>query len=120
MKMTLKIKRFNPETDDKPEFREYKVEVAPSDRLLDALIQIKHFQDGTLGFRKSCAHGVCGSDAVRINGKDGLACKTLVQDVAEADGAVVEIEPMPTCRFNGTSSLTRRTFLPSSDRLSPF
>ena len=94
MKLTLKIKRVNPETDDKPEFCEYKVEVAPTDRLLDALIQIKHFQDGTLGFRKSCAHGVCGSDAVRINGKDGLACKTLVQDVAAADVAVVEIEPI--------------------------
>ena len=94
MKLILKIKRFNPETDKKQRFQEYTVDVAPTDRLLDALIQIKQFQDGTLGFRKSCAHGVCGSDAVRINGKDGLACKTLIQDVADADGAVVEIEPL--------------------------
>jgi succinate dehydrogenase / fumarate reductase iron-sulfur subunit len=82
MKIILKIQRFNPELDIKPEYQEYTVEVEPTDRLLDALMHIKRFQDGTLGFRKSCAHGVCGSDAMRINGKDALACKTLVQDVA--------------------------------------
>lgn len=94
MKIILKIERFNPETDKESRFQEYTVEVAPTDRLLDALITIKQFQDGTLGFRKSCAHGVCGSDAMRINGKDRLACKTLVQEVAETDGAVVEIKPL--------------------------
>ncbi|NIN69490.1 MAG: succinate dehydrogenase iron-sulfur subunit, partial [Anaerolineae bacterium] len=48
----------------------------------------------TLAFRKSCAHGVCGSDGMIINGQERLACKTLVQDVAEADGAVVKVEPL--------------------------
>jgi succinate dehydrogenase / fumarate reductase iron-sulfur subunit len=57
-------------------------------------MQVKRFQDGSLAFRKSCAHGVCGSDAMRINGKDALACKTLVQDVAAADGDTVTIEPL--------------------------
>jgi succinate dehydrogenase / fumarate reductase iron-sulfur subunit len=94
VKIILKIQRFNPETDDVPFFQEYTVEADPTDRLLDALIQIKQYQDGTLGFRKSCAHGVCGSDAMQINGKDGLACKTLVKDVADQDGAVVEISPL--------------------------
>ncbi len=94
MKIILKIERFNPETDTESRFQEYTVEVAPTDRLLDALITIKQFQDGTLGFRKSCAHGVCGSDAMRINGKDRLACKTLVKEVADADGDVVEIKPL--------------------------
>jgi succinate dehydrogenase / fumarate reductase iron-sulfur subunit len=70
------------------------VEAEPTDRLLDVLMDIKRFQDGTLGFRKSCAHGVCGSDAMRINGKDGLACKTLVRDVAENDGDTVTVEPL--------------------------
>jgi hypothetical protein len=59
---------------------------APNERLLDALMQIKRFQDGSLGFRKSCAHGVCGSDAMRINGKNGLACKTLIKEVAGQGG----------------------------------
>ena len=87
MKINLKIQRFNPDTDNEPRFQEYTVEIDPNARLLDALMQVKRFQDGSLGFRKSCAHGVCGSDAMRINGKDGLACKTLVKDVAESDDA---------------------------------
>ncbi|MFH2219832.1 MAG: succinate dehydrogenase iron-sulfur subunit [Pseudomonadota bacterium] len=94
MKIILKIQRFNPESDTQPAFQNYTVEVNPTDRLLDALMHIKRFQDGTLAFRKSCAHGVCGSDAMRINGKDALACKTLIQDVAETDGATVVIEPL--------------------------
>ena len=94
MKITLRIERFNPESDEKPYFQEYTVEANPNDRLLDALMYIKRFQDGTLGFRKSCAHGVCGSDAMRINGKDALACKTLIKDVAAQDGAAIVIEPL--------------------------
>ncbi len=94
MKIILKILRFNSEIDEKPQYQSYKVEVEPTDRLLDALTHIKRFQDGTLAFRKSCAHGVCGSDAMRINGKDALACKTLVQDVVETEGATVVIEPL--------------------------
>jgi len=94
MKIILRIQRFNPESDSKPVYQDYTVEADPTDRLLDALMHVKRFQDGTLGFRKSCAHGVCGSDAMRINGKDALACKTLVQDVAETDGATVVVEPL--------------------------
>lgn len=94
MKITLKIQRYNPDADESPHVQSYAVEVAPNERLLDALMQIKRFQDGSLGFRKSCAHGVCGSDAMRINGKDGLACKTLIKEVAEKDGDVVTVEPL--------------------------
>jgi succinate dehydrogenase / fumarate reductase iron-sulfur subunit len=94
MNITINVKRFNPGTDDAPYFQEYQVEVAPTERLLDALMIIKRFQDGSLGFRKSCAHGVCGSDAMRINGKDGLACKTLIKDVAENDGDTITVEPL--------------------------
>lgn len=94
MEIILKIQRFNPETDEKPVFREYTVEADPNERLLDALMQVKRFQDGSLGFRKSCAHGVCGSDAMSINGKDGLACKTLVKDVAEKEGDTITIAPL--------------------------
>lgn len=94
MKIILNIQRYNPDTDTAPHFQKYEVEINPNERLLDALMQIKRFQDGSLGFRKSCAHGVCGSDAMRINGKDGLACKTLVKDVAEKDGDMITIEPL--------------------------
>ena len=94
MNVTLRIQRFNPAKDTEPYFQEFPVEVSPNERLLDALMVIKRFQDGSLGFRKSCAHGVCGSDAMRINGIDGLACKTLIKDIAEAEGAVITIEPL--------------------------
>jgi succinate dehydrogenase / fumarate reductase iron-sulfur subunit len=66
----------------------------PTDRILDAMMEIKRNQDGSLGFRKSCAHGVCGSDAMIINGKERLACKTLVKDVAAGEGDVVRVEPL--------------------------
>jgi len=94
MKIRLEIQRFNQETDKEPRYDSYEVDADPTDRILDLLMEIKMFQDGTLSFRKSCAHGVCGSDAMRINGKDRLACKTLVRDVAEAEGAEVRIEPL--------------------------
>jgi succinate dehydrogenase / fumarate reductase iron-sulfur subunit len=94
MNIIVKIKRYNPDTDDAPYFQKYTVDTDPNERLLDALMQIKRFQDGSLGFRKSCAHGVCGSDAMRINGKDGLACKTLIKEVAEKDGDTVVVEPL--------------------------
>lgn len=94
MNVILKIQRYNPDTDKEPYEQEYTVDVSPNERLLDALMKVKRFQDGSLGFRKSCAHGVCGSDGMRINGKDGLACKTLVKDVATNDGDVVTVAPL--------------------------
>ena len=94
MKVTLKIQRYNPETDPAPHFEEYPLEAQPNDRVLDALMHVKNFVDGSLALRRSCAHGVCGSDAMVINGQERLACKTLVQDVAQSDGTVVIIEPL--------------------------
>ena len=88
MKVTLKIKRFNPETDEKPHWETYPVEVDPGDRLLDALHEVKWFQDGTLALRRSCAHGICGSDNMRINGRNVLACKALMKDLAQEGGTV--------------------------------
>jgi succinate dehydrogenase / fumarate reductase iron-sulfur subunit len=94
MKITVKIKRFNPETDQRAHFQEYEVETEPTDRVLDALMHIKSFLDGTLALRRSCAHGVCGSDAMVINGEERLACQTLVRDVAREEGATITVEPL--------------------------
>ena len=90
MKVLMRIKRYDPDQDKKPYWAEYRVEVDPIDRLLDALNAIKWTKDGTLTYRRSCAHGVCGSDAMRINGRNRLACKVLMRDV----GNKVTIEPM--------------------------
>jgi succinate dehydrogenase / fumarate reductase, iron-sulfur subunit len=94
MNIILKVQRFNPQCDKEPYSQEYNVEVDLNERLLDVLMNIKRFQDGSLSFRKSCAHGVCGSDAMRINGKDGLACKTLMKDLVENEGDSVTVEPL--------------------------
>jgi succinate dehydrogenase iron-sulfur subunit len=88
--IAFKIQRFNPDTDKKPRTQEFSVELDPSDRVLDGLNAIKWQQDGTLTFRRSCAHGVCGSDAMRINGRNRLACKVLIKDI----GTHISIEPM--------------------------
>jgi succinate dehydrogenase/fumarate reductase-like Fe-S protein len=63
--VTLKVQRFDPEKERRPYWAIYQVEVEPTDRLLDALNKVKWEQDGTLTFRRSCGHGVCGSDAIR-------------------------------------------------------
>ena len=94
VKITLQVQRYSPEVDARPYYQDYQIEVQPTDRVLDALIQVKSSLDGTLAFRKSCAHGVCGSDGMIINGQERLACKTLVQDVAEGDGDIVKVEPL--------------------------
>ena len=90
MQVHLKIRRFDPDKDGKSYWQEYAVEVEPMDRVLDALNTVKWHQDGSLTYRRSCAHGVCGSDAMLINGRNRLACKELIRDV----GGKITIEPM--------------------------
>jgi succinate dehydrogenase / fumarate reductase iron-sulfur subunit len=90
MKVKLKIRRFNPETDKKPWWGKYEVDMEPTDRVLDALHEVKWHQDGTLTLRRSCAHGICGSDAMRINGRNRLACKVLIKDM----GRKITVEPI--------------------------
>jgi len=90
MEVTLKVFRYNPEVDKKWHYDTYTLEADPTDRVLDLLERIKGETDGALTFRRSCAHGVCGSDAMRINGVNRLACKTLVKDI----GAKITVDPI--------------------------
>ncbi|MBA2444772.1 MAG: succinate dehydrogenase iron-sulfur subunit [Nocardioidaceae bacterium] len=92
MDVTLKLRRYNPEVSDEVSWETFSVVQQPTDRVLDALHTIKWDQDGTLTFRRSCAHGVCGSDAMRINGRNRLACKTLLKDVNP--GKPITVEPI--------------------------
>lgn len=91
MEVKVKILRFNPETDRRPHYQTFRVEAEPTDRVLDLLEKIKGYQDGSLAFRRSCAHGICGSDAMRINGMNRLACKTLVKDLGKG---TITVEPL--------------------------
>ena len=89
--MKFRIQRYNPETDAKPYFQDYDIEMGPSDRmLLDALVRIK-IGDDTLSLRRSCREGVCGSDAMNINGKNGLACITKIAELPDH----VTLRPLP-------------------------
>jgi succinate dehydrogenase / fumarate reductase iron-sulfur subunit len=91
MELSLRILRYNPEKDKKPHYETYHLDADPTDRVLDLLEKVKGYQDGTLSFRRSCAHGICGSDAMRINGRNRLACKTLVRDIK---GSKITVEPI--------------------------
>jgi succinate dehydrogenase / fumarate reductase, iron-sulfur subunit len=96
MQIHFKIRRYQPELPgkDKPYWQEYTLDdVEPTNRVLEMMHRVKWEQDGTLSFRRSCSSGICGSDAMRINGRNRLACKILVRDVVE-DGGTIQIEPI--------------------------
>ncbi|MFZ3499886.1 succinate dehydrogenase iron-sulfur subunit [Streptomyces sp. 5.8] len=88
--VTFRIRRFNPEISDESTWQDFQIEIDPKERVLDGLHKIKWDLDGTLTFRRSCAHGICGSDAMRINGKNRLACKTLIKDINPEKPITVE------------------------------
>ncbi|TPW14285.1 MAG: succinate dehydrogenase iron-sulfur subunit, partial [Halothiobacillaceae bacterium] len=89
--MRFSIYRYNPETDLAPYVQEYLLpEATPEMMLLDALLRLK-VHDETLTFRRSCGEGVCGSDGMNINGRNGLACVTPLSSLTEP----IEIRPLP-------------------------
>jgi succinate dehydrogenase / fumarate reductase, iron-sulfur subunit len=91
MKISLKIFRFDPEKDTGPHYVNYPLEADPTERILDLLEMVRGYHDGSLAYRRSCAHGVCGSDAMLINGRNGLACKVLVHDLKSSE---ITVEPL--------------------------
>jgi len=94
MNVVLEIRRSRPEARSRTWFERFEVAAGPADRLLDVLLDIGRRIDPTFVFRKSCGHGVCGSDAMIINGRERLACQTLVRDVAGEGRPAVIIEPL--------------------------
>ena len=89
--MQLSIYRYDPDKDSAPRMQDYELALEPSDRmLLDALARIKS-QDDSLSYRRSCREGICGSDAMNINGKNGLACITKLADLPDR----VTLRPLP-------------------------
>lgn len=91
-KRSFKIFRFNPETDSKPYYKTYEVECKHGWTILDALNEIKWFQDGTLSYRRSCRHGICGSCAMQINGLNNLACELQIGTIK---GDPITVDPLP-------------------------
>ncbi|WP_293172499.1 succinate dehydrogenase iron-sulfur subunit [Oceanithermus sp.] len=95
MHVTLKLLRYNPEADRAPHWESYRLEADPMDRVLDLLHKVKWETDGTLAFRRSCGHAICGSCAMMINGVNRLACKTLVKDLGTDTITIEPIRGLP-------------------------
>jgi succinate dehydrogenase / fumarate reductase, iron-sulfur subunit len=90
MEVALKLLRYIPEKDEKAHWETYEIDAEPMDRLLDCLHKVKWEIDSSLALRRSCAHGICGSDAMVINGVNQLACKVLVKDLNQP----ITVEPI--------------------------
>jgi succinate dehydrogenase / fumarate reductase iron-sulfur subunit len=94
MEVTLNVKRFDPESNDKyANFQEYMLEVEDNCTVLDALVKVREEVDGTLALRCSCRASICGSCSMRVNGHAKLVCKTKIRDVANNENQVT-VEPM--------------------------
>ena len=92
MQIELRILRYDPERDAKPHWETYDMEAdLKLDRVLDLLHRVKYELDGSLTFRRSCGHGICGSDALLINGRNRLACKERIDKL----GRRISVAPLP-------------------------
>jgi succinate dehydrogenase / fumarate reductase iron-sulfur subunit len=117
MQVTIRIRRFDPERDEAPRMETYAVpDAQPMDRVLDLLHYVKWNLDGTLVFRRSCAHGVCGSDAMLINGVNRLACKALVRDL----GDTITVEPLRGLPVSRDLAVDMEPFFASYRAMLPF
>jgi len=92
MKVAFKIFRYDPKRDEEPRYQDFRIEAEPTDKILDCLNKIRWEHDPSLAFRMSCAHGVCGSDGMRINGVCVLACQKLVRNY---ETLPIIIDPLP-------------------------
>src|SRR5919202_1682767 len=92
MQVNLKVGRFDPETTGEQSYSSYSVEMPENSTVLDSLIEVREYHDGTLGLRCSCRSAICGSCNMRINGRARLACKTQVSSLAR-DGEEIVVEP---------------------------
>jgi succinate dehydrogenase / fumarate reductase iron-sulfur subunit len=116
VRLTLRIRRYNSEVRKDPWWDEFAVNMEPTDRLLDALHVVKWYHDGSLSLRRSCAHGICGSDAMLINGRNALACKVLVRDVAPK----VTVEPIRGLPVVKDLIVDMEPFFQGYERMLPF
>ncbi|MDR3478730.1 MAG: succinate dehydrogenase iron-sulfur subunit [Gammaproteobacteria bacterium] len=116
--MRFSIYRYNPETDEKPYMKDYDVDVVEHDchMVLDALLAIKNHMDDTLTFRRSCREGVCGSDGMNINGKNGLACTLSLDSMKEP----VVIRPLPGLPVTRDLVVDMTQFYEQYDKVQPF
>lgn len=115
----VRVQRFNPDTDSQPYLAEFTVSVTPATTILDALQQIKAEQDGSLTFRRSCRHAICGSCAMNVNGSNILVCKTPIRTKIDDQGRVT-IRPLPYLPIIKDLVVDRTTFWEQYQRVKPW
>jgi len=116
MLISLKIKRFDPERKPASWWSTFRLEAEPSDRVLELLVRAKDEQDGSLTFRRSCAHGICGSCAMRVNGVNRLACKALVREL----GSTITLEPLLGLRVERDLVVDMEPFFAAYRNIKPY
>lgn len=117
--VTVRVQRFNPDIDKKPYLQDFQVGMTSETTLLDALHEIKAEQDGTLTFRRSCRHAICGSCAMNINGKNMLVCKTPLRGHLDKDERVT-IRPLPYLPVIKDLVVDRTSFWEQYERVKPW
>jgi len=97
--LKLEIYRYNPDTDKEPRMQTYEVDTQGKDLMVLDVLEMLKEQDPTLAYRRSCREGVCGSDGMNINGKNGLACITPLSETVKNGKLVLRLLPgLPVIR----------------------
>lgn len=117
MELRFKIFRYNPSVDREHYYQTFTLSAQPNERILDCLNRIKWKQDGSLSYRMSCAHGVCGSDAMKINGHCALACQKLVKDYESPE---ILLEPLPHFKVLKDLVVDLEPFFEKVNRVRPY
>lgn len=115
----VRVQRFNPDNDSKPRLQDFRVPRVLGTTLLDALHWIKHERDGSLTFRRSCRHAICGSCAMNVNGRNILVCKTPLEGELDRKGRVT-IRPLPYLPIIKDLVVDRSTFWKEYLRVKPW
>ncbi|MBA54665.1 MAG: succinate dehydrogenase iron-sulfur subunit [Pseudomonadales bacterium] len=92
--LQVSIYRYNPDTDSEPFMKDYQIETGGKDLMVLDVLNLVKEQDSSLAYRRSCREGVCGSDGMNINGKNGLACITSISQATGGKGKLV-LRPLP-------------------------
>ncbi len=119
-KLKFKVFRFNKETDYLPHYDTFEMNVNSDELVLDVMNRIKWEHDGSFSYRRSCRHGICGSCAVKVNGKATLACKDRVSDLVELFGEELTIEPQDMKRAYKDMVIDKENFWNKYNSVQPY
>lgn len=119
-RVTFKVFRFNEETDYLPYYNTYELEITHEEVVLDVLNRIKWDHDGSLSYRRSCRHGICGVCSIKVNGKGILACKARLFDLVDLFGTELVIDPLSTKRAIKDLIIDKKDFWDKHAQITPY